>query len=44
MFEQTISGMVLVVGSTLSKSVWQYLSTKINCKSADWFLYATSFH
>ena len=44
MFELPFSGMVHVVDSILSKSVWKGLPVKTNCKSTDRFHYAGNIH
>ena len=42
MFEMPFSGMIHVVDSILSKSVWKCLPVKTNCKSTDRFHYASN--
>ena len=44
MFELPFSGMVHVVDSILSKSIWKCLQVKTNCNSTDRFHYASNIH
>ena len=44
MSELPFSGMVHVVDSVLSKSVWKCLPVKTSCKSSGRFHYASNIH